>query len=80
MATITLKNIPDDLYKQLKATAQIHHRSINSELINCLELVFRPQRLNPSEHLARIRSIRPQISTDSVSVEEIRQAIEQGRP
>ncbi|MDQ3254247.1 MAG: Arc family DNA-binding protein, partial [Acidobacteriota bacterium] len=33
MATLTIKNLPDDLYQQLKRTAAQHRRSINSEVI-----------------------------------------------
>jgi len=44
MATVTLKNIPDELYERLKATAQAHRRSINSELIHCLETVLKPSK------------------------------------
>lgn len=39
MASLTIKNIPDKLYQQLKHAANTHHRSINSELIVCI--VFR---------------------------------------
>ena len=37
MPAITVKNIPDDLYENLKLAAQVNHRSINSEIIACLE-------------------------------------------
>ncbi len=37
MATLTIKNIPDELYRQLKKTAEQHRRSLNSEVIVCLE-------------------------------------------
>ena len=33
MATITLKNIPADLYRELKKRAEEHHRSLNKEII-----------------------------------------------
>ncbi|WP_374693713.1 Arc family DNA-binding protein [Microbulbifer sp. TB1203] len=80
MATVTLKNIPDDLYRRLKESAQAHHRSINSELISCLELVLVPRKVTPEERLVRLRSKRPRFDSDAVSVEEIREAIERGRP
>ena len=35
--TLTLKNVPDDIYERLKLAAQAHRRSINSEVIVCLE-------------------------------------------
>ena len=33
MATITLKNIPADLHRELKKRAEEHHRSLNKEII-----------------------------------------------
>jgi plasmid stability protein len=33
MATITLKNIPADLHRELKKRAEEHHRSLNREII-----------------------------------------------
>jgi plasmid stability protein len=80
MATFTLKNIPDELYKQLKETAKAHHRSINSELINCLEIVLKPKKVPVEQRLARLRSLRAQVSPNTVMHEEIRQAINEGRP
>lgn len=56
--TITLKNIPDDVYIRLKAAAESHRRSINSEAIVCLEAVLLPVRIQPSERLARARALR----------------------
>ena len=38
--TITLKNIPDDVYKRLKLSADTHRRSLNGEAIVCLEAVL----------------------------------------
>ena len=80
MATITLKNIPDDLYTQLKETAKAHHRSINSELIYCLEIVLKPEKVPLGQRLARLRSVRAQVRPDTVAHKEIRQAIKEGRP
>ena len=40
MATLTIKNIPDEVYEQLKQRAARHRRSVNSEVIVCLEQVL----------------------------------------
>jgi plasmid stability protein len=40
MATLTLKNFPDDIYAQLKARAAANRRSMNAEAIRCLETVL----------------------------------------
>ena len=56
--TLTLKNIPDALYAGLKSTADAHHRSLNGEVIVCLESVLMPQKIWVDERLARARQIR----------------------
>ncbi|MEX1317848.1 MAG: hypothetical protein AB1Z22_12095 [Synechococcaceae cyanobacterium] len=38
MATLTLRNVPDDLVARLKARARRHRRSLNNETIAALEL------------------------------------------
>lgn len=37
MATLTIKNFPDELYAELKARAAEHRRSLNAEAIVCVE-------------------------------------------
>lgn len=56
--TLTLKNIPDDVYERLKSSAETHRRSLNSEAIVCLESVLIPGRVAVSERLARARALR----------------------
>lgn len=58
MPTITVKNIPPDLYERLKQTAKANRRSINSEIILCIERAISPQQLNPQEIVASARQIR----------------------
>jgi len=36
MANITVKNIPDDVYAQVKSAAKQRHRSINSYIVDLL--------------------------------------------
>ena len=56
--TLTLKNIPDEVYERLKASAEAHRRSLNSEAIVCLESVLIPGRITVGERLARARALR----------------------
>jgi plasmid stability protein len=56
--TLTLKNIPEEVYERLKAAAEANRRSLNSEAIVCLESVLAPGRLPPGERLARARALR----------------------
>jgi plasmid stability protein len=60
--TLTLKNIPDDVYDRLKAAAELHRRSLNGEAIVCLETVLMPTKISPSERLARARQLRAELS------------------
>jgi len=56
--TLTLKNIPDEVYDRLKRSAKQHRRSMNSEAIVCLEAVLLPSKLTPAERLARVHALR----------------------
>jgi hypothetical protein len=47
--TLTLKNIPDEVYERLKLSAEVHRRSMNSEAIVCLETALLPSRLAPEK-------------------------------
>lgn len=78
-ATITLKNIPDVIYEQLKQSATQHHRSINSEAIACLERVLLPGKTSSAEHLERARKIRESLRTQSFKTGDIAGAIKEGR-
>ncbi|MDZ7825815.1 MAG: Arc family DNA-binding protein [Gammaproteobacteria bacterium] len=79
MATVTFKNIPDDLYEQLKQAAHAHHRSVNSELIHCLEQTFRPTAVSAAELADKALALRSRVSAERLDTEEIEAAISQGR-
>lgn len=78
--TLTLKNIPDELYERLKATAAAHRRSLNSEAIVCLETVLTPTKIAPSERLARARQLRAGLSTAKFRARDIDSLKRQERP
>ncbi len=80
MATVTIKNLPDDLYARLKAAAKAHHRSINGEIIHCLEAALMAQRLDPAERLERLRRVRVRIPPEAITPEALEEAIDEGRP
>ena len=58
MATITIKNLPDAVYRRLKLNASEHRRSLNKEVIMCLEQSTGSVALDPETFLARAREIR----------------------
>ena len=69
--TLTLKNIPDAVYERLKASAQSHRRSLNSEAIVCLEAALLPTRMTPVERLARARELRAALPKGTFSARDI---------
>lgn len=80
MPALTIKNIPDSLYEQLKSAADLHRRSINSEVLVCLEQALFAKKTNPSDRLKRIEHLRASIKPNAVTLEDIDLAIENGRP
>ena len=80
MLSLTINNIPDDLYQELKLAAERHHRSINSEVIVYLKRSLQPVRINPEDRLKDIRMLRSQLRPVAVTVEETNRAINEGRP
>lgn len=77
--TLTLKNIPDEVYERLKASAETHRRSLNSEAIVCLESVLLPGRMDPSERLARARALRATLPQSKFTVRDIDALKREGR-
>ncbi len=55
MPALTIKGLPDEVYRRLKVNAARHRRSLNSEVITCLErsLAF-PER-RPEETIAALQ-------------------------
>jgi plasmid stability protein len=79
MATLTIKNIPDEVYEQLKQRAARHRRSVNSEIIVCLETVLGSRVVDPATALTSVRALRETLSSVFVTEEELRAAKEEGR-
>jgi len=78
--TLTLKNIPDEVYQRLRASADTHRRSLNSEAIVCLESVLLPGRMAPSERLARARELRSSLPQGKFKAKDIDAIKREGRP
>lgn len=56
--TLTLKDVPDEVYERLKVAADVHRRSVEDEATVCLESVLTLARVNVEECLARTRALR----------------------
>lgn len=80
MPTITVKNIPPELYERLKQAAAANHRSLNSEIIVCIEQVVGSSKIQPEEILARARKLREKTANYPITDEEFLQAKSAGRP
>jgi len=77
--TLTLKNIPDELYGRLKAAAEAHRRSVNSEVLVCLESVLLPQRVSVEDRLSKARALRSALPAGAFSAEDIARMRTEGR-
>jgi plasmid stability protein len=78
--TLTLKNIPDDVYARLKISAETHRRSMNSEAIVCLEAMLLPAKVTPTERLARARALRESLPKGKFLARDIAALKREGRP
>jgi len=78
--TLTLKNIPDEVYSRLKAAAEAHRRSLNSEAIMCLEAALVPSKVTPGERLARARELRAELKAGKFRARDADALKRQGRP
>src|SRR2546427_8540913 len=58
MATLTVKNVPQPLVRRLKARATLHRRSLNREVIACLEVLAQAAPVDAEALLARARGVR----------------------
>ena len=80
MPTITLKNIPPDLYERLKESAAANRRSINSEVITHIERGVRGRKVDPEALIARARELRRLTSRRPITDAEFTTAKRTGRP
>ena len=80
MPAITLKNIPDSLYAQLKTAANVHHRSLNSEILYCVERTLGTHKLNVSEHIEMARKLRAKTAQHNLTDQELNDFKNEGRP
>jgi len=78
--TLTLKNLPDEIYHRLKASAEAHRRSLNSEAIVCLEAILLPSRVAAGERLARARALRDTLLKKKFRLQDINAFRREGRP
>jgi len=79
MASVTVKNIPDDLYERLRSVAEINRRSINSEIIVCIEKAVVSHRIDVDRTLEYARRLRRVTAGHRISDEKFSQFKAEGR-
>ncbi len=79
MATLTVKNLPDELYEKIKASAAANRRSINQEVIFLMERILTVEEESFEKTLAEARRLRDQLGI-YVTDAELSQAKNEGRP
>ncbi|MEX0829495.1 MAG: hypothetical protein WD032_04570 [Nitrospirales bacterium] len=80
MANLTIKNIPEPLVEKLKNQATAHRRSLNHEVIRCLECAAESVPLEPENLLATARAIRQVPAHTRLTDKSLRELKEKGRP
>jgi plasmid stability protein len=80
MATLTIKNIPEPLVERLKDQAALHRRSLNHEVIACLEAVARATPIDAETLLARVRAVRRKPSRFRLTDRSVARVKTAGRP
>ncbi|MFC1601504.1 Arc family DNA-binding protein [Candidatus Sumerlaeota bacterium] len=80
MPSITVKNIPEETYRELKSVAVAHRRSINSEILTCLENSLHSRRIDPDAFLARIDALSREHPLPRLTDKLLRAAKSEGRP
>ena len=78
MATLTVKNVPEGLVRRLKQQAVLHRRSLNLEVISCLERTTQATPVDVEAILARARAARKALG-GNVTEEFLRQVKSQRR-
>lgn len=79
MPSITVKNIPPELYGRLKQHAEANRRSMNSEIIACIEQVVTSRLIEPERFLLKAHQLREETPDYLISDDEFNLAKQAGR-
>ena len=80
MASFTLKGLPEPMLARLKAQAERHRRSINSEMLVCLELALNSAPPDGAGMLARIDALHARLGRRPRLTEAMLREAKKGRP
>lgn len=79
MPALTIKGIPEPLYERLKQSASENRRSINSEVLVCLERSLGASRVTREEIWGSADALRRRHPDLWVTEEEVNRLKEEGR-
>ena len=79
MPTLTIKNLPPELYERLKNSAERNRRSLNREIIVCLEKALLERPREPEDILKKVAALRGQLHVQPLTEEFLHQARNEGR-
>jgi len=80
MVTVTIKNIPEEIYEKIKLQAKANHRSVNSEIISIFEHAIQKRTpMDVKEILERARKVRELTAHYTATEEEIDRWKKEGR-
>ena len=79
MVTLTLKNVPPEIYERIKIQAKNNHRSINGEILSILEQAISIPPLDVKATLERTRKLREMTADYVITADEIEKLINEGR-
>ncbi len=79
MATLTIKNIPPEVYERLKRRAKASRRSINQEVIAVIEQSLETSPIDVDSTLKRTREIRELTARYCIRDDEIENWKDEGR-
>ncbi len=79
MITLTIKNVPPEIYERLKIQAKNNHRSINGEVISIIQQALTIAPLDVKATLERTRKIRELTAHYVITDEELTKWKNEGR-
>ena len=79
MPTMTIKNIPQDLYARIRESAVEHGRSMNNEVIFRLKRAYQGGRIDVEAFLGKAEAIRNKFALPPLTDEVLSAAKQEGR-
>ena len=68
MPSLSIKNVPEELMERLRARAELHHRSLQGELMSILEEGLKSRSLTVREVHQRVKALGVKTGPESVSM------------